>query len=68
MLMDRFCRRQMQWLIRSSDGETYPYHEICGAVVAWKLINVIYEDLGIPEHEWMELLEFAGHVRPWEMS
>lgn len=41
------------------DGETYPYHEICGAVVAWKLINVIYEDLGIPEHEWMELLEFA---------
>lgn len=41
-------------------GETYPYHEICGAVVAWKLINVIYEDLGIPEHEWMELLEFAA--------
>ena len=42
------------------DGETYPYHEICGAVVAWKLINVIYEDLGITEHEWMELLEFAA--------
>lgn len=42
------------------DGETYPYHEICGAVVAWKLINVIYDDLGIPEHEWMELLEFAA--------
>ena len=42
------------------DGETYPYQEICGAVVAWKLINVIYEDLGIPEHEWMELLEFAA--------
>ena len=42
------------------DGETYPYHEICGAVVAWKLINVIYEDLGIPEHEWMELMEFAA--------
>lgn len=42
------------------DGETYPYHEICGAVVAWKLINVIYEDLGIPEQEWMELLEFAA--------
>ena len=42
------------------DGETYPYHEICGAVVAWKLINVIYEDLGIPEHEWMDLLEFAA--------
>lgn len=42
------------------DGETYLYHEICGAVVAWKLINVIYEDLGIPEHEWMELLEFAA--------
>lgn len=42
------------------DGETYPFHEICGAVVAWKLIKVLYENLGIPEREWMELLEFAA--------
>ena len=42
------------------DGETYPFHEICGAVVAWKLIRVLYEKLGIPESEWMELLEFAA--------
>ena len=48
------------WVDPKQDGETYPYHEICGAVVAWKLINVIYEDLGIPEHEWMELLEFGA--------
>ena len=42
------------------DGETYPFHEICSAVVAWKLIRVLYEKLGIPESEWMDLLEFAA--------
>lgn len=42
------------------EGETYPFHEICGAVVAWKLIRVLYEKLGIPESEWMDLLEFAA--------
>ena len=42
------------------DGETYPFHEICGAVVAWKLIRVLYKKLGIPESEWMDLLEFAA--------
>lgn len=42
------------------DGETYPFHEICGAVVAWKLIRVLYEKLGIPESEWTDLLEFAA--------
>ena len=42
------------------DGETYPFHEICRAVVAWKLIRVLYEKLGIPESEWMDLLEFAA--------
>ena len=42
------------------DGETYPFHEICGAVVAWKLIRMLYEKLGIPESEWMDLLEFAA--------
>lgn len=42
------------------DGETYPFHEICGAVVAWKLTRVLYEKLGIPESEWMDLLEFAA--------
>lgn len=42
------------------DGETYPFHEICGAVVAWKLIKILYANLGIPEIEWMDLLEFAA--------
>lgn len=42
------------------DGETYPFHEICGAVVAWKLIKILYANLGIPELEWMDLLEFAA--------
>lgn len=42
------------------DGETYPFHEICGAVVAWKLIEILYENLGISKDEWMDLLEFAA--------
>ena len=66
MLMDRFCAGRCS-VDPKQDGETYPYHEICGAVVAWKLINVIYEDLEIPEHEWMELLEFAA-IATVEMS
>ena len=37
----------------------YPFPEICGAVVAYKLIRELYRACGIPEREWKELLEFA---------
>ena len=40
--------------------DTYPFPEICGAVVAYKLIRELYRAAGIPEHEWKELLEFAA--------
>ena len=44
------------------DGETYPFHEICGAVVAWKLINgCCMRSLGSRSSEWMELSGVRGH-------
>lgn len=38
----------------------YPFPEICGAVVAYKLIRELYRAAGIAEKEWKELLEFAA--------
>lgn len=43
---------------QADDG--YPYPEICGAVVAYKLIRELYRACGVPEQEWKELLEFAA--------
>lgn len=42
------------------EGETYPFREICGAVVAYKLVEKLYEASGVPREEWRELLEFAA--------
>ncbi len=39
---------------------TYPWKEICGAVVAYKLIQVLYEKTGISLREWEEMIEFAA--------
>lgn len=38
----------------------YPWKEICGAVVAYKLIMVLYERFEIPRKEWEEMIEFAA--------
>ncbi len=38
----------------------YPWKEICGAVVAYKLIQILYERAQIPLKEWEEMLEFAA--------
>jgi single-stranded-DNA-specific exonuclease len=38
----------------------YPYGEICGAMVAYKLIEVLYEEWDIPKKEWLEMLELAA--------
>ena len=35
----------------------YPYKELCGATVAWKVIQVLYEHCGIPVEESYEFLE-----------
>lgn len=40
---------------------TYPFPEICGAVVAWKLIQALYEAMGrSTEQAMQEFLEFAA--------
>lgn len=39
---------------------SYPYPEICGAVVAWKVVRILYEKFGLGEEKWLELLEFAA--------
>lgn len=41
-------------------GNKYPFPEICGAVVAYKLIRELYRVSNVPEREWKELLEFAA--------
>ncbi len=38
----------------------YPWKEICGAVVAYKLIQILYEKFHIPAGEWEEMIEFAA--------
>ncbi|MDD3251634.1 MAG: single-stranded-DNA-specific exonuclease RecJ [Lachnospiraceae bacterium] len=42
------------------EGDTYPFHEICGGVVAYKLVQVLYEQMGVPQEEWASMLEFAA--------
>lgn len=38
----------------------YPFAGICGGVVAYKLVQVLYEKFGVPRKEWEEMLEFAA--------
>lgn len=38
----------------------YPFPEICGAMVAYKLIQVLYEEAGVSRREWLEMLELAA--------
>lgn len=37
----------------------YPAN-VCGAVVAWKLLWLLYENLGISREEWLSFLPFAA--------
>lgn len=38
----------------------YPYPEICGAMVAFKLVQGLYRQFSIPQKEWEEFIEFAA--------
>ena len=38
----------------------YPWKEICGAVAAYKLVQILYERREIPQKEWRDMVEFAA--------
>lgn len=38
----------------------YPYKNICGGVVAWKVVNKLWENCHVTEDDRREILEFAG--------
>ena len=42
------------------EGDAYPYRDICGAVVAWKLCRVFFRMAGISDREWEKLKVFAA--------
>lgn len=41
-------------------GNTYPYPDICGGMVAYKLVKALYDSFGVPEEEWLDMMEFAA--------
>lgn len=41
-------------------ADTYPWKEICGGMVAYKLIQILYEKAGIDQEEWLAMIEFAA--------
>ncbi len=38
----------------------YPFEGICGGVVAYKLIQALYETMGVPRAEWEGMVEIAA--------
>lgn len=38
----------------------YPVRNICGAVVAWKLLLLLYRMCGLSREEWLSFLDFAA--------
>lgn len=38
----------------------YPYKNLCGAAIAYKLVTALYHAMDIPEEESRELIEYAG--------
>lgn len=39
---------------------SYPYPEICGGLVAYKLVQALYEAYSVPQEKWLEMIEFAA--------
>lgn len=57
----RYLRSQADAIVNPKQQEcTYPFSGICGAVVAWKVVQILYEAFGMPEDSFMEFLENAA--------
>lgn len=42
------------------EGCAYPFKKLCGAAVAWRLVDALYRTKGVPEEETFALAEFAA--------
>lgn len=41
-------------------GDRYPFKDICGAAVAFKMVQFLYEHAGVPAEEWRAFADFAA--------
>lgn len=41
-------------------GCAYPFTSICGGMVAFKLVQVLFEESGVLAQEWLDMLEIAA--------
>ena len=56
-----FLRSKADAVVNPHQREcVYPYKNLCGAGVAWKVICLLYEEIGIPQEEAEEMLEFVA--------
>ena len=56
-----YRRSQADAIVNPKQAECrYPFSEICGAVVAWKVVQALYEAYGLPEDEAFGFLENAA--------
>lgn len=54
----RYLRSEADAIVNPKQPECpYPYKGLCGATVAWKVIQILYERFGIPVEEAYDFLE-----------
>ena len=57
----KYVRSQADAIVNPKQQEcSYPFSGICGAVVAWKVIQALYEAEGLPTDAYLEFLEQAA--------
>ena len=57
----RYLKSEADAIVNPQQAECpYPYKMLCGAAIAWKFIQVLYEKSGIPAAEADEFLENAA--------
>ncbi len=57
----RYLRSEADAIVNPKQQEcAYPYKQLCGAAVAWKVILLLYESCGIPAEEGLFFLEHVA--------